>query len=63
MTAPNDLIVSHYENGGLYQRITHALERTGKNRDALTTNDLEAADEFHIGGIQATNDLLDRLNI
>ena len=63
MTAPNDLIISHYENGGLYQRITDALERAGKNLDALTTNDLKAADEFHIGGIQATDDLLKQLNI
>ena len=63
MTAPNDLIVSHYENGGLYQRITDALKRAGKNLDALTTNDLKAADEFHIGGIQATDDLLKQLNI
>jgi len=63
MTAPNALIVSHYENGGLYQRITEALESAGKNLDALTTSDLKAADEFHIGGIQATNDLLDQLSI
>ena len=63
MTATNDLIVSHYENGGLYQRITAALQSAGKNLDAVTLEDLPAVDEFHIGGIRATNDLLDQLDI
>ena len=63
MTAPNDVIVSHYENVDLYQRITDALQSAGKNLDAITVEDLVEVDEFHIGGIQATNDLLDQLDI
>ena len=53
----------HYETGGLYQRIISALQSAGKNLDAITVEDLPAVDEFHIGGIQATNDLLDQLDI
>tara|TARA_E500000331_G_scaffold128362_1_gene125704 strand:+ start:272 stop:1099 length:828 start_codon:yes stop_codon:yes gene_type:complete len=63
VTAPNDVIVSHYENVDLYQRITDALQSAGKNLDAITVEDLVEVDEFHIGGIQATNDLLDQLDI
>lgn len=63
MTAPNNVIVSHYENVDLYQRITDALQSAGKNLNAITVDDLPAVDEFHIGGIQATNDLLDQLDI
>lgn len=63
MTAPNNVIVSHYENVDLYQRITDALQSAGKNLDAITVEDLVDVDEFHIGGIQATNDLLDQLDI
>ena len=63
MTAPNDVIVSHYESVDLYQRITDALQSAGKNLDAITVEDLVEVDEFHIGGIQATNDLLDQLDI
>ncbi len=63
MTAPNHIIVSHYENVDLYQRITDALQSAGKNLDTITVEDLVEVDEFHIGGIQATNDLLDQLDI
>ena len=63
MTAPNNVIVSHYENVDLYQRITDALQSAGKNLDAITVKGLVEVDEFHIGGIQATNDLLDQLDI
>ena len=63
MTAPNNVIVSHYENVDLYQRITDALQSAGKKLDAITVEDLVDVDEFHIGGIQATNDLLDQLDI
>jgi len=63
VTAPNDVIVSHYKNVDLYQRITDALQSAGKNLDAITVEDLVEVDEFHIGGIQATNDLLDQLDI
>ena len=63
MTAPNDVIVSHYKNVDLYQRITDALQSAGENLDAITAEDLVEVDEFHIGGIQATNDLLDQLDI
>ena len=63
MTAQNASIVKHYETGGLYQRIISALQSAGKNLDAITVEDLPAVDEFHIGGIQATNDLLDQLDI
>tara|TARA_Y100001934_G_scaffold121450_1_gene148514 strand:+ start:1103 stop:1978 length:876 start_codon:yes stop_codon:yes gene_type:complete len=59
----NDLIVRHYQKGDLFDRIKKALNAAGKNLDALTPDDLKAVDEFHIGGVQATTDLLDQLKV
>lgn len=63
MTAPTGAIVSHYSSGSLFDRIMDGLRRMGKGANAVTADDLKAVDEFHIGGVQATNELLDQLAI
>jgi len=56
-------IVEHYTKGGLFDRITKALEKLGKTSGTIEPEDLKSVDEFHIGGIKATEDLLTQLNI
>lgn len=63
MTNPNDLIVSHYTKGALFDRIMEGLKAAGKDPDALSPEDLKPVDEFHIGGLQATSDLLKQVEI
>lgn len=63
MTSPTDAIVRHYTSGSLFDRIMEAAKAAGKDPAALTRDDLKPVDEFHIGGVEATNDLLDQLDI
>ncbi len=50
-------ILTHYRHGSLEQALLAGLIAAGKDPDKLTADDLAAADEFHIGGRQATVDL------
>ena len=50
-------IVTHYHHGSLEQALLAGLIAAGKDPEKLTADDLAAADEFHIGGRQATVDL------
>ena len=63
MTNLSDLVVSHYANRGLFALIADGLKTAGKDLHSITLNDLKSVDEFHIGGVQATNDLLTQLKI
>ena len=56
MTIEQD-ILAHYRHGSLEQALLAGLVAAGKDPDKLTPDDLAAADEFHIGGRQATVDL------
>ncbi|PDQ19069.1 SAM-dependent methyltransferase [Mesorhizobium sanjuanii] len=56
-------IARHYEISGLEQRILAALADTGVDVAHLRAGDLEAVDEFHIGGIAATRELLDQIGL
>ncbi len=56
MTFEQD-IIAHYRHGSLEQALLAGLVAAGKDPDKLTADDLAAADEFHIGGRQATIDL------
>lgn len=60
---PNEIIVQHYNKAGLFDRIMEALKAEGKDPTSVSLGDLKPVDEFHIGGVQATNDLLDQLEI
>jgi ubiquinone/menaquinone biosynthesis C-methylase UbiE len=63
MTKSTDKIVEHYTKGGLLDRILEKLDAMGVSVDALTPADLKPVDEFHIGGVAATDDVLDQLEI
>lgn len=54
-------VQAHYRHGSLEQVLIAALTAAGKNPDRLTPADLMGADEFHIGGAQATKDLAAQL--
>ncbi len=51
-------VSAHYTTGDLLDRILSALSAAGHDPDALTPDVLKPVDEFHIGGAQATRDLL-----
>ncbi|MDJ0354598.1 class I SAM-dependent methyltransferase [Paenarthrobacter sp. PH39-S1] len=50
-------VVRHYSRGDLQERLLEALQAEGRDPDHLHQEDLAGADEFHIGGIKATEDL------
>ncbi len=50
-------IAAHYRHGSLEQALIAAVAATGKNPACLKPADLMGADEFHIGGAQATKEL------
>ncbi len=63
MTGPEADVVAHYSSDDLYERILEALSEMGKFETGLTPDDLKPVDEFHIGGIAATDNLLAHLDI
>lgn len=56
-------VARHYTTGALTQRVRAALSDLGIDPDAATAEDLKACDEFHTGGVQATDALLEHLDI
>jgi len=56
-------IARHYDIAGLEQRILAALADTGVDIAHLRAGDLEAVDEFHIGGIAATRELIGQMGL
>lgn len=56
-------VARHYDIAGLEQRILDALADTGVDTAHLRAGDLEAVDEFHIGGITATRELLGQMGL
>lgn len=63
MAGSTDEIVRHYGGADLYDRIVAAFAAAGVSEDALTHENLKPVDEFHIGGVAATEALLDPLGI
>lgn len=55
-------VSDHYGHGNLLKAIESALSHLGKTPETVTIADLAPVDEFHIGGRQATDNLLDQLN-
>src|ERR1700676_285887 len=49
-------IAGHYGRGNLEEMILAAVAREGKDPDNLTAGDLAAVDEFHVGGLEATQE-------
>ena len=56
-------ITEHYSSGTLLERFRDGLRQAGADPDALTYDDLAGGDEFHVGGAEATEALLDQLDI
>lgn len=56
-------VAGHYTTGGLTDRIVGALRTLGVDPENAAPSDLKAADEFHTGGLEATDALLQRLRI
>ncbi|BAB48970.1 class I SAM-dependent methyltransferase [Mesorhizobium japonicum] len=56
-------IARHYDIAGLEQRILAALADTGVDVAHLRADDLEAVDEFHIGGVAATRELIGQMGL
>src|SRR5665647_2007842 len=51
-------VIEHYRHGTLEEALLQGLDAAGKDLDRLTPEDLAPADEFHIGGRQATIDFV-----
>src|ERR1700676_3877030 len=56
-------IAGHYGRGNLEEMILAAVAREGKDPDNLTAGDLAAVDEFHVGGIEATQELAKHMEL
>jgi len=56
-------VSQHYTHGKLEEALLGALQRAGKNTDALTYADLAVVDEFHIGGRPATRALGEQIDL
>ena len=54
-------VAIHYDNGGLLAAIEAGAAALGKTPDSISVDDLGPVDEFHIGGRQASEDLLSQL--
>jgi len=58
----NKSVSDHYSHGYLLKAIEAALPALGKSSESITLDDLSAVDEFHIGGRQATENILEQLD-
>lgn len=56
-------VANHYTTGALLDRIRTGLAAMGADRDRPGIDDLKTIDEFHIGGAQATRDLIAQLEL
>jgi SAM-dependent methyltransferase len=50
-------VAGHYGRGQLEESILAAVAREGKDPENITAGDLAAVDEFHVGGLEATQEL------
>jgi SAM-dependent methyltransferase len=56
-------VASYYTRGRLEESILRALEQAGKDVTNLTHADLAALDEFHVGGLEATEGLAAQMEL
>lgn len=50
-------VEAHYAEPGLLERVREALRQSGLDPDRLEQADLTALDQFHVGGLDATDEL------
>jgi SAM-dependent methyltransferase len=63
MNPIDGMLVSHYGTDGLLARIKGGLARSGADPERPRIEDLKPVDEFHTGGVEATDALLSQLEI
>jgi len=56
-------VAGHYGRGRLEELILAAVAREGKDPEELTAGDLAAVDEFHVGGLEATQELAKQMEL
>jgi ubiquinone/menaquinone biosynthesis C-methylase UbiE len=56
-------VARHYGRGQLEELILAAVAREGKDPEKLTAGDLAAVDEFHVGGLEATQELAKQMEL
>jgi len=56
-------VAGHYGQGRLEELILGAVAREGKDPENCTAGDLAAVDEFHVGGLEATQDLARQMEL
>jgi SAM-dependent methyltransferase len=56
-------VAKHYGRGQLEEAILAAVARESKNPESLTAADLAAVDEFHVGGLEATQELAKNMEL
>ena len=56
-------VEGHYTHGRLIRAITEGLAALGKTPQSIAVDDLGPVDEFHIGGRQATEDVMRALRL
>src|SRR5258706_12900803 len=56
-------VAGHYGRGRVEESILAAVAREGKDPEKVTAGDLAAADEFHLGGIEATQELAKHMEL
>src|SRR5580698_3556786 len=60
---PMNSVEEHYSAPDLWLRVREALKRSGLDPDHLRQADIEKLDQFHVGGLEATNQLAAAANI
>ena len=63
MTVSDQDVAKHYSTEALLDRIHEAVRAAGGDPKALTPEDIKPVDEFHTGGLLATEALLEQLTI
>ena len=56
-------VVAHYSRGNVLESITAALSAAGKSPETVSSADLDAVDQFHLGGRATATRLLSMLDL
>ncbi len=56
-------VAGHYGRGRLEELILGAVALEGKDPEKVTAGDLAAVDEFHVGGLEATQELATQMEL
>src|ERR1700736_4980268 len=56
-------VAGYYGRGQLEELILGAVAREGKDPEKLTAGDLAAVDEFHVGGLEATQEVAKQMEL